>query len=151
MSHYSAFFSVRGTDANVLNRYERKGNRQQCETNVIRNIVFFSNFVSHYSLHSRQWKLGSMKSEILTVEVIFSVISVIIVGPEVGSTAFYAYLSNVIRGITPGQIIAFDGIFTNIGNAYHSNGTFLAPTVGRYWFYWHFHLTDSAELDASLR
>ena len=39
---------------------ERGGGGQQCETNVTRNIVFFFFFiiVSHYSLHSRQWKRG---------------------------------------------------------------------------------------------
>ena len=74
VSHYSVFLSVRGTDTNVLNSL--KYLRLSCKWRRIQNNVthewgecttmreeydpknWFSLFLSHYSLHSQQWKQG---------------------------------------------------------------------------------------------
>ena len=64
VSHYSAFSSIRGADTNVLNAsVPREGNAESCDTiarRIMRGdygpIYRYSLFVSHYCLHSRQWK-----------------------------------------------------------------------------------------------
>ena len=79
MSNYCAFFSIRGTDANVLNssrnsclsrkwgtidnnvtrtRGEWTIMPEECAEKWPETLFFFLVFLSHYSLHSRQWTLG---------------------------------------------------------------------------------------------
>lgn len=51
------------------------------------------------------------------------------------SVAFFAYLTNDIVDPTAGHTLIFNGVETNIGNAYDENhGVFTAPTNGTYHF-----------------
>ena len=53
------------------------------------------------------------------------------------SVAFFAYFSTHNVAASPQQILAFDKVITNIGNAYHPHsGTFIAPRSGVYVFIW---------------
>ena len=54
-----------------------------------------------------------------------------------GSVAFFAYFSTHNDVSSTHQILAFDKVITNIGNAYHSlTGTFIVPRSGIYVFIW---------------
>ncbi|XP_061196484.1 uncharacterized protein LOC133204758 [Saccostrea echinata] len=51
--------------------------------------------------------------------------------------AFYAYFSSDVSHTGQGQILKFDVVKTNAGNAYHkSSGVFIAPESGYYAFSW---------------
>ncbi|XP_062576098.1 uncharacterized protein LOC134280210 [Saccostrea cucullata] len=56
-----------------------------------------------------------------------------------GSIAFYAYMSAWIPSPNQHQVLVFDDVKTNIGNAYHpSTGLFIVPESGVYVFTWMF-------------
>ena len=48
---------------------------------------------------------------------------------------FTAALTHPLTGLTPGSIIAFNGITLNLGDAYNNNtGVFTCPVDGNYFF-----------------
>ncbi|XP_062576101.1 uncharacterized protein LOC134237989 [Saccostrea cucullata] len=55
------------------------------------------------------------------------------------SIAFYAYMSAMIPSPNTHQVLVFDDVKTNFGNAYHpSTGLFIVPESGVYVFTWTF-------------
>ncbi|XP_062619456.1 uncharacterized protein LOC134281016 [Saccostrea cucullata] len=57
--------------------------------------------------------------------------------PAHKTIAFYAYFSSDVSHTGQGQILKFDVVKTNAGNAYHrSSGVFIAPESGYYAFSW---------------
>ena len=66
------------------------------------------------------------------------------------SVAFFAYFSTHNVASSPHQILPFDKVITNIGNAYRPHsGTFIAPRSGVYVFIWtirqdgnNYHVTE---------
>ena len=51
--------------------------------------------------------------------------------------AFFAYFSSNHKVSDAANILVFDAVITNVGNAYHSHsGTFIAPRSGLYVFTW---------------
>nr|XP_022293763.1 uncharacterized protein LOC111104216 [Crassostrea virginica] len=60
------------------------------------------------------------------------------------SIAFFAYFSTNNDASSTHQILAFDKVITNIGNAYHPHsGSFLAPRSGVYVFIWTIRLNTN--------
>ncbi|XP_061188591.1 complement C1q subcomponent subunit C-like [Saccostrea echinata] len=51
--------------------------------------------------------------------------------------AFYAYRGSNIGGVSPGYILKFSSVITNLGSHYNpSDGIFVAPVHGIYMFQW---------------
>ena len=60
------------------------------------------------------------------------------------SIAFFAYFSTNNDASSTHQILAFDKVITNVGNAYHPHsGTFIAPRSGVYVFIWTIRLNTN--------
>ncbi|XP_061193432.1 uncharacterized protein LOC133201660 [Saccostrea echinata] len=63
-----------------------------------------------------------------------------------GSIAFYAYMSAWLPSPNTHQVLVFDDVKTNIGNAYHpSTGLFIVPESGVYVFTWTFRMGGSRD------
>lgn len=69
----------------------------------------------------------------------------------VDMVAFYAYLSSDTPVSVAHQIITFDTVITNVGNAYHPHsGTFIATRSGLYVFTWTIRLWGNSYFTTEL-
>ena len=67
------------------------------------------------------------------------------------SIAFFAFFASPTSASATHQILAFDTVITNVGNAYHSHvGTFIAPRTGLYVFTWTIRMNHDNEHSTEL-
>ena len=65
--------------------------------------------------------------------------------------AFTAFLGSTLPNISFNQILVFDRILTNVGNAYYkTDGKFKAPSQGHYLFTWNLFTTFTHGIGARL-